>query len=179
MPAGYYGSKAVIHGRWLSTRNGRSRKQHFGIVVKRLTTEMRIYMTTTGEVYFAMYGDNFEPDEVTAYIGLTATEIFRKGPRSPDAPLRRNSCWSVSNGRIESDLIDVYEMSEALVTRLAPFAAKIVEAKQKFNLRCVFQTVLWIDQDEEAPMPAIGFGLPVIDFIHIVGATIDIDTYRN
>lgn len=150
-----------------------------GIVVNRLTTEMRIYMTTTGEVYFAMYGDNFEPDEVTAYVGLTATKIFRKGPRSPDAPLRRNSCWSVSNGRIESDLIDVYEMSEALVTRLAPFAAKIVEAKKKFDLRCVFQVVLWIDQDEEAPMPAIGFGLPVIDFIHIVGATIDIDTYRN
>ncbi|MBM0140909.1 DUF4279 domain-containing protein [Pseudomonas cannabina] len=136
-------------------------------------------MTTSGEVYFAMYGDNFEPDDVTADIGLTATDFFRKGPRSPDAPLRRNSCWSVSNGRMESDLIDVYEMSDALVTQLAPFTAKIVEAKNKFDLRCVFQVVLWIDQDEEAPMPAIGFELPVIDFIRAVGATIDIDTYRN
>ncbi|WP_163002396.1 DUF4279 domain-containing protein [Pseudomonas viridiflava] len=136
-------------------------------------------MTTTAEVYFAMYGDDFEPDDVTAYVGLTATEIFRKGPRSAETPLRRNSFWSVSNGRIESDLVDVYEMSDALLTRLAPFTAKIVEAKKKFDLRCVFQVVLWIDQNEENPMPAIGFELPVIDFIHTVGATIDVDTYRK
>ncbi|RMV45201.1 hypothetical protein ALP10_200233 [Pseudomonas syringae pv. helianthi] len=56
-------------------------------------------MTTTGEVYFAMYGDRFEPDDVTAYVGLTATEIFRKGPRSADTALRRSSCWLVSGGR--------------------------------------------------------------------------------
>ena len=52
-------------------------------------------------------------------------------------------------------------------------------AKTMFNLRCVFQVMLWIDQNEEASMPAIGFESPVINFIHAVGATIDIDTYRN
>jgi hypothetical protein len=70
-------------------------------------------------------------------------------------------------------------MSGALVARLAPFSAKIIEAKTKFKLRCVFQVVLWIDQNEEASMPAIGFESSVINFIHAVGAEIDIDTYRN
>lgn len=135
-------------------------------------------MTSRGEVYFAMYGDDFEPNEVSALVGLLA-KVSRKGERSPHVPLPRNSSWKVSSGRVESEVIDVYEMSEKLVTQLAPFAAKIVEAKNKFNLRCVFQVVLWIDQDEEASMPAIGFEASVINFIHAVAATIDIDTYRN
>lgn len=136
-------------------------------------------MTSRGEVYFAMYGDAFEPDEISALVGLSATKVRRKGERRPDVPLPRNSSWEVSLGRVESDVIDVYEMSAALVAQLSPFAAKIVDAKTVFNLRCVFQVVLWIDQNEEASMPAIGFESPVINFIHGVGAEIDIDTYRN
>ena len=135
-------------------------------------------MTSRGEVYFAMYGDDFEPNEVSVHVGLLA-KVRRKGERRPDVPLPRNSSWEVSSGRVESEVIDVYKMSEALAIQLTPFAAKILEAKNKFNLRCVFQVVLWIDQDEEAAMPAIGFEVPVISFIHAVGATIDIDTYRN
>lgn len=136
-------------------------------------------MTSRGEVYFAMYGDDFEPDEISTLVGLPATKVRRKGERRADVPLPRNSSWEVSLGRVESDVIDVYEMSAALVTQLSPFAAKIVEAKTAFDLRCVFQVVLWIDQNEEASMPAIGFESPVINFIHGVGAEIDIDTYRN
>ena len=70
-------------------------------------------------------------------------------------------------------------MSDRLVTQLGPITEKLIQAKKKFSLNCVFQVVLWIDQDEEASMPAIGFEPPVIDFIHALGAKIDIDTYRN
>ena len=136
-------------------------------------------MASRGEVYFAMYGGDFDPDEISVHVGLSATSIRKKGERRPEVPLPRNSSWEVSTGRVESDVIDVYEMSSALVAQLAPFAARIIEAKTTFNLRCVFQVVLWIDQNEEASMPALGFESPVINFIHAVGAKIDIDTYRN
>lgn len=82
-------------------------------------------------------------------------------------------------GKIENDVIDVYEMSEGLVTQLKPYVSKIVEAKSKFNLTCVFQVVLRINQDETKSMPAIGFDHAAIEFIRDVSATIDIDTYRN
>lgn len=136
-------------------------------------------MTTTCEVYFAMYGDDFEPDDVTAHVGLPATRTMRRGQRRPDLDLPRQSSWKISNGEIEHLFGDVYEMSDLLVERLAPFVEKLVEARQMFNLSCVFQVVLWIDQNEETSMPAIGFESPVIAFIHAVGATIDIDTYRK
>lgn len=136
-------------------------------------------MATIGEVYFAMYGDDFDPAEVSIYVGSAATDVHRKGQRRPDVPLPRYSSWAVSTGRVESDVIDVYEMSEQLVQQLLPFVQKLVEAKRVFNLWCVFQVVLWIDQNEDASMPAIGFDPAVIQFIHAVGANIDIDTYRN
>jgi hypothetical protein len=126
-----------------------------------------------------MYGDDFDPDEISFHIGLSATSVRRKGERRPEVPLPRNSSWEVSTGRVESDVINVYQMSGTLAAQLAPYLSKIIEAKTTFNLRCVFQVVLWIDQNEEASMPAIGFESPVISFIHAVGAEIDIDTYRN
>ena len=126
-----------------------------------------------------MYGDDFEPDDVTTHVGLPATKTIRKGQRRPDVPLPRHSSWEVSSGKVEHLFGDVYEMSRLLVERLAPFVEKLVEAKNMFNLRCVFQVVLWIDQNEDASMPSIGFESPVIGFIHAVGATIDIDTYRK
>jgi hypothetical protein len=136
-------------------------------------------MASTGEVYFGLYGNNFEPNEVSGFIGLTATRITRKGERNPELPLPRTSAWKFSLGTVEADVIDVYEMSNNLVAQLAPLESKIAEAVRKFDLTAVLQVVLWIDQDETASMPAIGFERPVLDFLVAVGATIDIDTYRN
>jgi len=136
-------------------------------------------MASTGEVYLGLYGDNFEPNEVSDFIGLKATRIVRKGERNPDVPLPRNSVWKFSLGKIEDEVIDVYAMSENLVLKLAPFESEISEAIRKFNLNAVFQVVLWIDQDEMKSMPAIGFEHPVLDFVNAIRATIDIDTYRN
>ena len=136
-------------------------------------------MANIGEVYFAMYGDDFDPADVSIYVGCAATDVRCKGQRRPDVPLPRYSSWAVSTGRVEADVINVYEMSEQLVEQLLPFVHKLAEAKTVFNLRAVFQVVLWIDQNEDASMPAIGFDPSVIQFIHMVGAKIDIDTYRN
>lgn len=136
-------------------------------------------MASVGEVYLRLGGDNFEPDKVSQHVGLVATDIRRKGARNPDLPLPRFSSWKFSTGKIEDDVIDVYEMSERLIEKLAPYASKIAEAIEIFNLTCVLQVVLWIDQDDTKSMPAIGFERNVIDFLKVVGGTIDIDTYRN
>lgn len=80
---------------------------------------------------------------------------------------------------MEDEVIDVYAMSDTLITRLAPYIGKIVEVKARFGLSCVLQVVLWIDQEETKPMPAIGFERAVLDFLNTVGGTIDIDTFRS
>lgn len=136
-------------------------------------------MASTGEVYLGLYGDDFEPNEVSALIGLTATRISRRGERNAEIPLPRKSAWKFSLGKVEADVIDVYEMSNNLIEQLTPYGSRIVEAVRAFGLSAVLQVVLWIDQDETSSMPAIGFERPVLDFLTAVSATIDIDTYRN
>jgi len=136
-------------------------------------------MASTGEVYLGLYGDDFEPEDVATLIGLAAAKIARRGERNAVVPLPRESSWKFSLGKVEADVIDVYEMSNSLLEQLAPYESKIVEAVRSFRLFAVLQVVLWIDQDEAASMPAIGFERPVLDFLTAISATIDIDTYRN
>jgi hypothetical protein len=136
-------------------------------------------MASIGEVYLKLFGEALNPDEVNQYIGLAGATVHRKGERRPEIPLPRVSAWTFSAGRVEDEVIDVYGMSEALITKLNPYVEKIVEVKEKFALTCVLQVILWIDQDETKSMPAIGFEHTVIDFLKAVEGTIDIDTYRN
>jgi hypothetical protein len=109
-------------------------------------------MTSTGEVYLNLFGDEFNPDEVNQYIGLVGATVRRKGERGPEIPLPKVSSWAFSTGKVTDEVIDVYAMSEALITKLAHYVEKIVEVKEKFALTCVLQVVLWIDQDETKSM---------------------------
>jgi hypothetical protein len=131
-------------------------------------------MTNRAEIYFALYGPDLDPDEVTKVVGFEPTSITRR------ADLRsKDSTWKVSSGQIESDVIDVYDISAALVARLAPFSDKLALAKRRLNAQAVLEVVLWITTDDTIPIPAIGFDSVVLSFLVGVGATIDIDTYRN
>lgn len=131
-------------------------------------------MTNIGEVHFDLYGDNFDPDEVTRAIDIQPTSSQRKADPRP-----KYTRWSFSTGRIESEFIDVYEMSALVVARLAPAATKIREVKDSLGLKAIFSVALWITTDDSKPTPSIGFDAEVIAFWHAVGATIDVDTYRN
>jgi hypothetical protein len=131
-------------------------------------------MTKKAEIYFALYGNGFDPDEVTRWIGFTPSSISREASPKP-----KYSRWVVSSGRIENDIIDVYEMSSALLARLAPYAQKIASVKKELKLEAILEVVLWITTDETKSTPAIGFEPELIAFLNTVGATIDIDTYLN
>ena len=62
---------------------------------------------------------------------------------------------------------------------LGPYADRIIEAKQALGLEAILEVVLTITTDETKSTPAIGFDSNVIDFLHRVGASIDVDTYRS
>ncbi len=127
-----------------------------------------------GEVYLGLFGDNFDPNAVTEIIGIEPTETTRKGNPRP-----KYSSWRFSTGKIKDDVVDVYEMSSSLIKTLNPYAEKIVEAKNAFNLEAVLEVVLTITVDDSKSTPAIGFDSDVLAFLSRIGATIDIDTYRG
>lgn len=53
-------------------------------------------VTNEGEVYFVLYGDEFNPDEVTRLAGLAPTCTKRRGMPAP-----KRSTWTYSAGNGE------------------------------------------------------------------------------
>lgn len=135
---------------------------------------MKVHETNEAEVYFALYGDEFDPDAVTRMVGIEPTSIKRKKD-----PIPKHTWWRYSLGKIENDVINIYDMSAALIAVLQPHQEKIAQVKTSHSLNAVLSVVLWITCDETISTPAIGFDENVISFLNTVGATIDIDTYRN
>ena len=135
-------------------------------------------MENEGIVYFSLRGD-FSPPEVTAQIGIEPTESWSAHERDPARKIPSCSGWTYSTERIIADVVDVYEMSNRLIRALKPYQGKIKSSVTEFDLQATLQVVLHISTDESMSTPAIGFDIEVIDFLSKVGATIDIDTYKN
>jgi hypothetical protein len=82
-------------------------------------------------------------------------------------------------GKVVGDVVDVYELSSALVSKLLPYQDRLAKVKAELGLDAVLQVVLWITMDDSKPTPTIGFESEVITFLNAMGASVDIDTYRN
>jgi hypothetical protein len=125
------------------------------------------------EVYFALYGSSLDPDAVTTLVGLTPTSVRQKGK-----PMPKEASWIVSSGRKQDEFVDVYDLGNELVSKLAPYLEQIVKAKNQLEAGAVLQVVLTLCSDESKAMPVVGFSPGVIDFTNRVGASIDVDMYR-
>lgn len=124
------------------------------------------------EVYFALLGDDFDPESLS--IGVAPTRFKKKS-----IPISRQASWVFSTGKISGDLIDVYKIASSVVTALEPYVGSILEVKQKYDLDAVFDVVLAVSPDDSTSTPELSFDSRVVSFINKVGASIDIDTYRK
>ncbi|TDR20587.1 DUF4279 domain-containing protein [Marinicella litoralis] len=134
--------------------------------------------TNEGRVYFALDGDDFDPDSLTEFLGVEPTSIMRKGTRIPEKSPAKSS-WEFSTENIVNNFIDVFAMAESITEQLEPKKTRIIEAIDKFNLVARLEVVLWISMNEEHSTPAIGFEPNTIKFLSEVGAFIDVDTYKH
>nr|WP_250647782.1 DUF4279 domain-containing protein [Sessilibacter corallicola] len=131
-----------------------------------------------GRVYFAFDGDDFNPQEITEFLGLEPTNIKRKGSKIP-GKLPNMSSWELSTERIVKEHIDIFKMSAQIVSVLQPKLDLIIAAKTLFKVEPRFQIVLTFSGNEEHSTPAIGFEVETIEFLGAIGAFVDIDTYKH
>jgi len=131
-------------------------------------------MRNKGEVYFMLFGEDFDPETVSRELGVSPSRTRIKADPTP-----RKSMWIYSKGEKEHELIDIYAMASSVVSDLQPYAEKIGESMRKHNLDAVLEVVLEISVDDSISTPAIGFDKNVIEFLSKIGASIDIDTYRR
>lgn len=133
--------------------------------------------TNEGRDYFALDGDDFDPQELTKFLGVEPTTTKLKGSIIPGR-IPKTNIWELSTDNVVNDYIDVYEMSTELINKLLPIKNLLIEAIDRFNVLPRFEVVLWFSRNEEHSTPAIGFDADTIKFLGEIGAFIDIDTYK-
>lgn len=134
--------------------------------------------TNEGRVYFALDGDDFDPDEMTKFLGIEPTSIMRKGSKVP-GKIPKMSSWELSTENVVNEYIDVFEMSSEIVNKLKAKKDLILQAKDRFSVSPRFEVVLWFSMNEEHSTPAIGFEVETVEFLGEIGAFVDIDTYKH
>lgn len=134
--------------------------------------------TNEGRVYFALDGENLDPDEVTRFLGIEPTLIRHKDDKVAGRSSKMSS-WMLSTVNIVNEYIDVFEMATEIINQLKPKKDLIVEAKSRFGVSPRLEVVLWFSMNEEHSTPTIGFDVETVAFLGEVGAIIDIDTYKH
>jgi hypothetical protein len=123
--------------------------------------EFRAYFTVTGD---------FDPSEITKFVGMEPTESWKVGDIHPTARLERKfSRWSVYS-RLESDQPVVDQIRDVLV-QLAPYESLIVALGERYEMG--MQTVAYFYTNS----PWFHFDADVIAGCAALKVSIDCDFY--
>ena len=128
-------------------------------------------------VYFALQGDNFDPDEVTIALGIEPTDSWKKGDKGQYILNQKYSCWKWSTGK-GKEAIFIDTLVGEVIERLKDKVEVINNLKEKHNLTSVLEIVMYIDTNSEESTPALGHDLKTIEFLYLTQTTTDVDIYR-
>lgn len=128
-------------------------------------------------VYFALSGDNFDPEVVTKKIGVIPTEKWNKGDKGKYKPTLEYSCWIFSTDKGKEYLM-VDSLVDEVISKLFDKIEIINELKHQYNLDSVLEIVMYIDTNEEQSTPALGHDLKTIEFLFRTQTKTDVDIYR-
>lgn len=128
-------------------------------------------------VYFALIGDNFDPQIVTERIGVNPTETCKKGDKGKYNPTLDYSLWKLSTDKGKGNII-IDKLVDDVIGQLFDKIEIINELKNQFDLDSVLEIVMYIDTNEEQSTPTFGYDLRTIEFLYRTKTKTDVDIYR-
>lgn len=127
-------------------------------------------------VYFALKGDDFDPQIITQALDIFPTHSWRKGDAGRYNPSLSYSAWEWATKK-GKEYFWVERLVEEVVDRFYPKIAQINRLKQQYNLHSVLEIVLYIDENESVSTPALGHQARTIEFLYLTQTTTDVDIY--
>lgn len=128
-------------------------------------------------VYFALKGENFNPEDVTSRLGILPTKIHRQGePIGNSGNKIKFSAWYLYTDK--TDNLFVNKLVEDVVERLSDKIDTINSLKKEFQLTSILEIVLYIDENKEVSTPIIGHDLSTIEFLFRTNTETDVDICR-
>jgi len=129
-----------------------------------------------GRAYFALCGYHFNPDDITAQLGIEPTSIDASGASSAlDKPVI--SSWELSTDTVNGDEedVDLYTLTDTLLKQLEPIEDKIRELCKSHNLSPRLGLVITLSVDKDESSPEVGFGARMIRFLADIGAFVNVE----
>lgn len=137
------------------------------------------------QVYLAVYGENFNPDELTALLQVTPTHTHIKGQEAPPIkglyqkpgtkpPVYKETAWEYGSDYVKT--YDSEDASRVVETALKDKVALINQFVSKHNLSILLWVVPWLAK-RERPRPRIHFSPTFIKMLSDLNAAIDMDIY--
>ncbi|QYZ66990.1 MAG: hypothetical protein OI74_11255 [Gammaproteobacteria bacterium (ex Lamellibrachia satsuma)] len=136
-------------------------------------------MKNKAEVYFALKGEDFDPDSFTVESGLKPTKSWQKGEKGRYVEHYRFGYWQIGEEAVEGETVLVDEIADKLIKRIEEKKEVIREFIDRHSLYAALVVVLHISMNEQTSTPALGFNTSTIQFLNFVKAEIDVDIYRN
>ena len=131
-----------------------------------------------GYVSVSVRGD-FIPEEFTASVGLVPTQTWRKGERDIKQNIPKLSGWCLSGRKVSGDFIDFFELSDELLLPLKDKCSILSETARSNDAKITVHMVIYFSLLDSVSTPAIGLSESAIMILERLGASLDIDTYRN
>ncbi len=128
-------------------------------------------------VYFALKGDDFNPQEITDHLNIEPSDVWRKGDKGEYNPSPKYSCWKLSTNK-GKEYIEVDKPVNEIIELLFDKIDIINKLKQRLKLSSVLGIVMDIDINPNQPTPAIGHNLKTIEFLYKTRTETDVDIYR-
>lgn len=130
-------------------------------------------VSNKGRAYFTLAGYHFNPDDVTALLGIEPTAINAAGASSGlDRPVI--SSWELSTDNVTDD-VDVYALTDTIIKQLEPVKDKILKVIESYNLSPRIGVVLLLSVDNDETVPEVGFGSRTVRFLAEIGAFINVE----
>ncbi len=128
-------------------------------------------------VYFALKGEDFNPQDITDRLGIEPTASCRKGDKGKFNPSLKSSCWEISTDK-EKYSLDIDKLIEEIIAKLKDKIDTIIDLKAEYNLSSILAIVMYVDSNPEQSTPILGHDLETIEFLHQTKTITDVDIYN-
>ena len=126
-------------------------------------------------VYLSIFGDDFDPEDLTKAIGIKPTHTHRKGdifrPESPSLR-RKEDAWDYNLGYVHT--IDSDEISDVIEET---FQGKIEVTSQFITEHSLFVKLYVVLNMDPWQTPAVGFKRSFVKMLGDLDAEIEMDIY--
>ncbi|MFN8398171.1 MAG: DUF4279 domain-containing protein [Bacteroidia bacterium] len=127
-------------------------------------------------VYFALFGDNFDPEVISARLELQPSDSWRKGDHRKSGHPEQHAYWRLISQ--EDEALDMNLLVEEVLTPLFQKVEAINAVKSELGLDSVLEVVMWIDTEPSSSTPFLGHDRRTIEFLYRTNTHTDVDIYR-